>query len=90
MNKDATGVPAVDLAELLAVVWSLAPAACLARLVAGRAVALVLPEPVDVKVLGARTRDDLVPLDRLDVAKVVVVQDAHAARQDVWKGKKCS
>ena len=76
---------AVDLAELLAVVRTLAPAPGLARLVAGRAVSLLLGEPVDVQVLGRRTGDDLVPLDRLDVAQVVVVQDTHAAFQYIWK-----
>ena len=42
---------------------------------------------VDVSALG-RVRDDLVPLDRLDVAQVVVVQDAHAALEDIWGGER--
>ena len=37
---------------------------------------------IDVAALG-RVRDDLVPVDRLDVAEVVVVQDTNAAFQDV-------
>lgn len=50
------------------------------------AVALRLLEVVDVDVSAlGRVRDDLVPLDRLDVAQVVVVQDAHAAFQYIWK-----
>ena len=37
---------------------------------------------IDVAALG-RVRDDLVPVDRLDVAEVVVVQDTNTAFQDV-------
>ena len=75
---------AVDLAELLAVVGSLPPAPVLARLVAGRAVPLRLREVVHVDVLRPRPRDDLLPLDGLDVAEVVVVQDSHTALEDIW------
>ena len=75
---------AVDLAELLAVVGSLAPTPVLARLVAGGAVPLGLGEVVHVDVLGGVARDDLVPLDGLDVAEVVVVEDADRTDQDVW------
>ena len=75
---------AVDLAELLAVVGSLAPAPVLAGLVAGGAVPLRFREVVHVDVLRPRPRDDLLPLDGLDVAEVVVVQDAHAALEDIW------
>ena len=75
---------AVDLAELLAVVGSLAPAPVLARLVAGGAVPLRFREVVHVDVLRPRPRDDLLPLDRLDVAEVVVVEDADRPDQDVW------
>ena len=74
----------VDLAELLAVVGSLSPAPVLARLVARRAVPLRFREVVHVDVLRPRPRDDLLPLDRLDVAEVVVVQDAHTALEDIW------
>ena len=74
----------VDLAELLAVVGSLSPAPVLARLVARRAVPLRFREVVHVDVLRPRPCDDLLPLDRLDVAEVVVVQDAHAALKDIW------
>ena len=38
---------------------------------------------VDVLALGGRPRDDLVPLDRLDVAQVVVVQDTNTSLQNV-------
>ena len=75
---------AVDLAELLAVVGSLAPAPVLARLVAGGAVPLRFREVVHVDVLRPRPRDDLLPFDGLDVAEVVVVQDAHTALEDIW------
>ena len=75
---------AVQLGELLAVVGALAPAPVLARLVAGGAVPLRLREVVHVDVLRPRPRDDLLPLDRLDVAEVVVVQDAHTALEDIW------
>ena len=50
---------------------------------AGRAVSLRLREVVDVHVLGVVAGDDLVPLDGLDVAEVVVVQDPHRPVQDV-------
>ena len=79
---------AVDLAELLAVVGSLSPAPVLARLVARRAVPLRFREVVHVDVLRPRPCDDLLPLDRLDVAEVVVVQDAHAALEDIWGGER--
>ena len=52
---------------------------------AGGAVAFRLCEVVDVHVLGGGARDDLVPLDGLDVAEVVVVQDPHRPVQDVYK-----
>ncbi len=45
----------------------------LTRLVAGGAVSLRLGEVVDVHILVEVARDDLVPLDGLDVAEVVVV-----------------
>ena len=75
---------AVDLAELLAVVGSFSPAPVLARLVARRAVPLRFREVVHVDILRPRPRDDLLPLDGLDVAEVVVVEDAHAALEDIW------
>ena len=76
---------AVELGELLAVVGALAPAAGGAGLVAGHAAALGLLELVDVEVPVAGAGDDLFPLDGLDVAQVVVVHDAHAPLEDVWK-----
>ena len=50
------------------------------------AVSLRLGEVVHVDVLRPRASDDLLPFDRLDVAQVVVVQDAHAALEDIWGG----
>ena len=75
---------AVCLGELLAVVGPLAPAAGLAGLVARRAVSLGLLEVVDVDVSALRRPgDDLIPLDGLDMAEVVVVENAHTALQNI-------
>jgi hypothetical protein len=74
---------AVELGELLAVVLPLTPASGRTGLVAGRAVALGLCKFVHVDELLLGAADDLLPLDRLDVAQVVVVHDAHAALEDV-------
>ena len=49
------------------------------------AVSLRLGEVVHVDVLGGVARDDLVPLDGLDVAEVVVVEDPDAPLENVWK-----
>ena len=52
---------------------------------AGTALSLRLLEVVDVDVSAlGRVRDDLVPVDGLDVAQVVVVEDTNAAFKDVW------
>ena len=52
---------------------------------AGTTLSLRLLEVVDVDVSAlGRVRDDLVPVDGLDVAQVVVVEDTNAAFQDVW------
>ena len=52
---------------------------------AGTTLSLRLLEVVDVDVSAlGRIRDDLVPVDGLDVAQVVVVEDTNAAFQDVW------
>ena len=52
---------------------------------AGTALSLRLLKVVDVDVSAlGRVRDDLVPVDGLDVAEVVVVEDTNAAFQDVW------
>jgi hypothetical protein len=78
---------AVDFGELLTVFGSLAPAALLARLVTGRAFAFRLRKVVDVDVLGADARDDLLPVDGLHVAQVVVVEQAGATVEDVCENK---
>ena len=57
----------------------------LARLMTGGAVTLPLLEVVgvDVLALGGGPSDDLVPLDRLDVTQVVVVQNTNTALQNI-------
>ena len=51
---------------------------------AGAALSLRLLEVVDIDISAlGRVCDDLVPVDGLDVAEVIVVQDTHAALQDV-------
>ena len=55
----------------------------LTGLMAGCAVSLGLGEVVDEDILGVVAGDDLVPLDGLDVAEVVVVENAHRTLQDV-------
>ena len=75
---------AVGLGELLAVGGALAPAAGLAGLVAWGALSLGLLEVVDVDVSALRrSGDDLIPLDGLDMAEVVVVENAHTALQNI-------
>ena len=57
---------------------------------AGAALSLRLLKVVDINVSAlGRVGDDLVPVDRLDVAEVVVVEDTHAALQDVWNKEEC-
>ena len=55
----------------------------LARLVAGGTITGWLGEVVHVHVLGLSAGDDLVPLDGLDVAQVVVVQDTHTPMDNI-------
>lgn len=74
---------AVDLGESLAVSGSLPPASLFAGFVAGSAVSLGLREVVHVDVLGGGSGDDLLPLDGLDVAEVVVVEDANGTNENV-------
>ncbi len=78
---------AVDLGELLAVLGPFAPTAGLARLVARRALALRLREIVHVEDLGIGARDDLLPVDRLHVAQVVVVEQSATACQNICHTK---
>ena len=75
---------AVCLGELLTVSRAFSPAPGLAGLVARGAVSLRLLEVVDVDVSALRgPGDDLIPLDGLDMAEVVVVENAHAALQNI-------
>ena len=75
---------AVGLGELLAVGRTLAPAPGLAGLMTRAALSLRLLEVVDVDVSALRRPgDDLIPLDGLDMAEVVVVENAHAALQNI-------
>ena len=74
----------VGLGELLAVGRTLAPAPGLAGLMTRAALSLRLLEVVDVDVSALRRPgDDLIPLDGLDMAEVVVVENAHAALQNI-------
>ena len=74
----------VGLGELLAVGRTLAPAPGLAGLMTRAALSLRLLEVVDVDVSAfGGPGDDLIPLDGLDVAEVVVVENAHAALQNI-------
>lgn len=75
---------AVDLGELLTILRPFTPAAGLARLVTSRAVPLRLRKVVDVDVLGAGARDDLLPVDGFHVAEVVVVEQAATPGQDIY------
>ena len=74
----------VGLGELLTVGGALPPTPGLAGLVAGGALALRLLEVVDVDVSALRRPgDDFIPLDGLDMAEVVVVENAHTALQNI-------
>jgi len=77
---------AVDFGELLAVFGALAPTAGRAGLVALGAFAFRLGEVVDVDVLGTGAGDDLLPVDGLHVAQVVVVEQTATARQNISEG----
>ena len=79
---------AVDLGELLAVVFSFAPTSGLAVLVTRRTTPLGLLELVDVKILRIRARYDFLPLDGLNVTQVVVVHDADGAFENICGEKK--
>lgn len=72
---------AVDFGEFLAILGPFAPAAGLARLVTSRTLTLRLREIVNVENLGIGARDDLLPVDRLHVAQVVVVEQSATTRQ---------
>lgn len=74
---------AVLLGELLTVLLALPPTALLAALVAQGAVPFGGGEIVHEHVTTHRIGDDLLPVDGLDVAEVVVVEEADAALEDV-------
>ena len=46
-------------------------------------ISLRLREVVDVNILGVGSGNDLVPLDRLDVTQVVIVQDTNRSMQNI-------
>lgn len=72
----------ISLGELLTVVRALAPAALRATFVALGTRALRQRQAVVlVEVLAVRRRQDLVPVDCLDVTEVVVVEHTYAAVQ---------
>jgi hypothetical protein len=76
---------AVDLGEPLTVVGTFAPASSLAAFVAGGAFAFGAWEVIDVNIACGLTGDDLVPVDGLDVAQVVIVQHADTSSQYIYK-----
>lgn len=86
-GPEAPALPAlrrtVCLRVLLTVLRPLAPAALLAALIARRTGAFRRREIVHVGVRCIRTGDYFVPVDRADVAQVVVVVYAHAAVEDI-------
>ena len=71
---------AVDFRELLAIVRSFTPASSFAGLVARGTISFRFMETVNVQVFGSWTGDYLIPLNRLDVAQVVIVENANASR----------
>ena len=74
---------AIHFRELLTIVSTFAPTARSAGFVTGCAVSLGLVELVVIEQLGIRASDDLLPLDGLDVAQVVVVKDTNTTFQNV-------
>lgn len=74
---------AVDFREPLTVSGSFSPASMFAGFMAGGAVSFGLREVVDVDILGGGPSDDFVPLDGLDVAEVVVIENANGADENV-------
>jgi len=73
-----------NLTELLAILWTFSPAASGARVVAD-ASSLRLCEVIDEDVTAEGVALDLLPGDGGDVTKVVVVEESHAAFQDVCR-----
>lgn len=89
IGPEAPALPAlgrtVRLRVPLAILRPLAPASLLAALIAVRADALRRREIVHVEVRPTLASDYFVPVDRFDVAQVVIVVHAHAPVQDIWQ-----
>lgn len=90
IGSEAPALPAlrrtVRLGVFLTILRPFAPAALLAALIAWRANAFRRREIVHVNVRRALTGDYFVPVDRTDVAEIVVVVHAHAAVEDICHG----
>ena len=76
---------AVDFGKLLTVLWTLSPTTCMARLMTRGAITFWFLEAIYKVVLGVGAGNDLLPLDGLDVAQIVVVHDTHATLKNIWK-----
>lgn len=89
IGPEAPALPAlrrtVCLRVLLTVLRPLAPAALLAALIAGCTGAFRRRKIVHVGVHCTRPCDYFLPVDRADVAQVVVVVHAHAAVEYIWQ-----
>lgn len=89
IGPEAPALPAlrrtVCLRVLLTVLRPLAPAALLAALIAGCTGAFRRRKIVHVGVHCTRPCDYFLPVDRADVAQVVVVVHAHTAVEDIWQ-----
>lgn len=83
IRSEASTLPAlgraVRLRVPLTVLRTFAPAALRAAVVARRTDALRCRKIVHVMVIAPHTGDYFVPIDRLDVAEIVVVVHAHAS-----------
>lgn len=73
----------IRLRKSLTIVGALAPASLLAALVALGARTLRRREIVHVEILSSRTSYDLVPVYRLDVAEIVVVEHTDASVENI-------
>uniref|UniRef100_A0A2M3ZPM3 Putative secreted peptide n=1 Tax=Anopheles braziliensis TaxID=58242 RepID=A0A2M3ZPM3_9DIPT len=78
---------AVQFAELLAIVRSLAPTTDLARVMARRTFTLGRGKVERIPNVGLRIGQYLLPVDRAHVAQVVVVEDARRTTENVAQGR---